>query len=201
MVVNWKNGNDVTIFRHDVIVKYVWRCLDSLVNFSYLPKFHVNIIIGSGVMSISFYKGLTRNPEIGNNPVRVLPNIWKLGQVKKKILAQTSRIRFYWILQNARVAPFTISELLRENNKGVKLPSPTQIRVKVIYFNVSLRFLKKSRKCVMRTSLLDRCCYLSNPVLSRDTNDWQKSEHLLMWISNFFIGKGMQEVFSYIAYR
>ena len=40
-----------------------------LVKVSYLPKFHVNIITGSGVMTISFYKGLTRNPEIGNTPV------------------------------------------------------------------------------------------------------------------------------------
>ena len=28
-----------------------------------------------------FYKGLTRNPEIGNIPVCVLPNIWRLEQV------------------------------------------------------------------------------------------------------------------------
>ena len=36
----------------------------SLVKFSYLPKFHVNIITGSGVMTIYFDKGLTRNPKI-----------------------------------------------------------------------------------------------------------------------------------------
>ena len=29
--------------------------------FSYCSKFHVNIITASGVMTISFYKGLTRN--------------------------------------------------------------------------------------------------------------------------------------------
>ena len=28
-----------------------------------------------------FYKGLIRNPEIGNTPVRILPNIWRLGPV------------------------------------------------------------------------------------------------------------------------
>ena len=32
-------------------------------------------------MTIFFYKGLTRNPEIGNTPVGVLPNIWRLGRV------------------------------------------------------------------------------------------------------------------------
>ena len=29
-----------------------------------------------------FYKGLTRTPEIGNTPVWVLPNIWRLEQVR-----------------------------------------------------------------------------------------------------------------------
>ena len=33
-------------------------------------------------MTISFYEGLTRNPEIGNTPVWVLSNIWRLGQVR-----------------------------------------------------------------------------------------------------------------------
>ena len=44
-----------------------------------LVKFHVNIITSSGVMTIFFSKGLTRNPEIGNTPVCVLPDIWRLG--------------------------------------------------------------------------------------------------------------------------
>ena len=35
-----------------------------------------------GVITVSFYKGLTRNPKIGNNPVLVLPNIGRLGRVK-----------------------------------------------------------------------------------------------------------------------
>ena len=68
----------------------------SLVMFNYKSKFHVNTIIGSGVMRISFYKGLTRNSEIGNTPMLVLPNIWAE-------------------LQNVRVTVFTIFELLREN--------------------------------------------------------------------------------------
>ena len=54
--------------------------------------FHVNIITASEVMTISFYKELTKNTEIKNTPVWVLPNIWKLGQVdtnvSNKILTQ-----------------------------------------------------------------------------------------------------------------
>ena len=67
LAVNWKNGNDVRIFRHDV-VNFLRRFL-SFVKLSYWFIFHVNIITRSGVMTNSFYKGLTRNPEIGNTPV------------------------------------------------------------------------------------------------------------------------------------
>ena len=58
------------------------RCFLALVKFSYCSKFHINIISGSGVMTTFFYKGLTRNPEIGNTPVWVLSNIWRLGRVR-----------------------------------------------------------------------------------------------------------------------
>ena len=37
---------------------------------------------GSGFMTIFIYKGLSRNPEIGNTLVCVLHNIWRLGQVR-----------------------------------------------------------------------------------------------------------------------
>ena len=77
---NPKNDNDVIIFRHDVNVNFFWRFV-SLVKFSYWSKFHVNIMTGSGIMTIFLCKGLTRNPEIGNTPVWVLSNIWRLGQV------------------------------------------------------------------------------------------------------------------------
>ena len=81
MARNPKKDKDVGIFRHDVNVKRFWRGFVFFVKFSYWSKFHINIIAGSGIMTIFFYKGLTRNPEIGNTPVWVLSNIWRLGQV------------------------------------------------------------------------------------------------------------------------
>ena len=54
---------------------------------SYRSMFHVNIFTGSGVMTILFYKRLTRIPEMGNTPVWVLPNIWRLGKLRKPHLA------------------------------------------------------------------------------------------------------------------
>ena len=76
-----KNDNDLRIFRHDVNVKLFWPFFLSIFNFSYWSKFHVNIITSSGLMTIFFYKGLTRNPEMENTPSWVLLNIWRLGQV------------------------------------------------------------------------------------------------------------------------
>ena len=81
LVKNPKNKNDATIFRHDVIVNFFRCCFVSLVKFSYWSKFDVNIITGSRIMTIFFYKELTSNPEIGNTPVLVLPDIWRLGRV------------------------------------------------------------------------------------------------------------------------
>ena len=46
-------------------------------------------------------------------------------------LAQMSLIKYYWMLQNARVTAFTVFELLRENQLGGgKITPPTQISVK-----------------------------------------------------------------------
>ena len=101
---NPKNDNGVTIFRHDVIVKFFWLCFVSLVKFSYWSKFHVNIIPGSGIITIFFYRGLTWNLEIGNTPVWVFANIWRLGQVmdtkfgtnlSNKILLNAAKFKGY----------------------------------------------------------------------------------------------------------
>ena len=62
--------------------KILWRGFISLVILSFLSKFHVNIITGSGAMTSFFYKELTRNPGIENTPVWVLLNVWRLEQVK-----------------------------------------------------------------------------------------------------------------------
>ena len=96
-----------------------------------LIKVSVNIITGSGVMTFSFYKGLTRNPEIGNTTVWVLPNIWTLGgKLEIPDLALTSLTECYWMLQNAAITAFNVSALLRENQQGGNPPDylETQIR-------------------------------------------------------------------------
>ena len=118
----------------EVIVNFFWLFFFSLVKFSYWSKFHVNIITGSGVMTISFYKRFTRNPEIGKNPRRSFAQYLETGASEWRIakLARTSLIKCYWILQNARVTAFTVSKLLRENQQEDEItrPPPTQIRIK-----------------------------------------------------------------------
>ena len=148
LVVNWKNDNDVTIFWHDAIVNFAWRRFVSLVKFSYWSKFYVNIITYSGVMTISFHKGLTRNPEIGNNPVCVLPNIWRLGQVRKtkfgtnvsnKMLmnpAQYQGCSFYrfWVIQEKpkRARWGTTQKIIAKAASSLNTESPSII---VFLFN------------------------------------------------------------------
>ena len=75
----WQWRHNFPTWRH---CQFFWHCFLSLAKFSYWSKFHVNIITGSGVTTISFYKGLTRNLEIGNTPVWILPNIWRLEGVR-----------------------------------------------------------------------------------------------------------------------
>ena len=97
LAINWKNDNDIIIFQHDVIVKLFWRCFVSLVKFSYLSNFNVNIITDSGIMTIFSYNGLTRNPEIRNNlRVRQLPeNHHTWSHTCAKILAYVTYVGKY----------------------------------------------------------------------------------------------------------
>ena len=97
---------------------FCWRFSVSLVKFSYWSKIHVNIITGSGVMTIFFYKRLTRNLEIRNTTICVSPNIWILGQLRDTKFGTNVLMNCYWILQNARVAAFVASGFLREKPTG-----------------------------------------------------------------------------------
>ena len=113
-----QDGNGVTVFLNDM-VKLFWRCFFSLVKFSCWSKFHVNIIVGSGVMTISFYKGLTRNSENGNTPSDFCPLSGDWDELGLPNLTRTPLIKCYWMLPNARVTAFTVY-LLKNNQEGGK---------------------------------------------------------------------------------
>ena len=104
-----------------------------LVKFSYWSKFHVNIITGSGVMPIFFYKGLTRNPEIRNTPVWFLANVWRLGRVRDTKFGKNVSNKM--LLNAAKCQGYSSYRLWVIKGKptgGVKLPPCTQIWVKKI---------------------------------------------------------------------
>ena len=67
-------------------------------------------------MTIFVYKGMTRNPEIRNTPVYVLPNIYRLSWVSDtKFGTNVSNEK---LLNATKVTAFTVSELLREHQQG-----------------------------------------------------------------------------------
>ena len=131
-------------------MSFFWRCFVSLVNFSYWSKFHVNIITGSGIMTIFFYKGWPeiRKSEIPLSDFCPISGDW--GELWIRNLAWLSLIECYWMLRNSKVTAFTVFELLREIQLGgIKLPPPprpTQIRVKfiIIHYHISLKLLISS---------------------------------------------------------
>ena len=104
-----------------------------LVKFRYWSKFYVNIITGSGIMTIFFYKGLTRNPEIRNNPVWVLPYTWRLELVmdtkigtilSNRILLNAAKFQGYSFYR------FWVIKGKPTRGGGKTTLPPTQIRVK-----------------------------------------------------------------------
>ena len=110
-------------------------------------------------MTIFFYKGLTRNPEIGNTPIWVLTKIWRLECFKDtKFDTNVSNE----MLQNAAKCQgysFCRFWVIQEKPTGVKLPpppSPTQIRVNT---KILLLPLPSERSCTYISKYRKFWCY------------------------------------------
>ena len=87
-------------------------------------------------MTIFFYKGLTRNPEIGNAHVWVFPNIWRLGRV-----IDTMNVSNRMLLNAKKIAGLQLLPFLsyyRKNQLGRGELPPTQIRVNTILLHKGL---------------------------------------------------------------
>ena len=125
---------------------FFWHCFVSLVRFSYWSKFHVNIITGSGVMTVLFYKGLTRNPEIRITLISVFPNIWRLGSVRDTkfctnvsngmdvVKCQGYSFYHFWVIKGK---PTVWSKIT---------PPPTQIKVKAIKYSIQHLHVQNQQK-------------------------------------------------------
>ena len=81
------------------------------------------LVTGSSFITISwlflvlwqffFYRGLTRKPGMGNTTVWVFSRSGDCDELGTPNLGPMSLIKCYWMLQNARVTTFTVSELLK----------------------------------------------------------------------------------------
>ena len=128
LAINRKNDNWVTIFDMTSSSSF-FTLFYFLVKFTCWSKFHVNIITGSRVMIIFFYKRLTRNLEIGNTPVWVLPNIWRLGQVRDTKF--DTDVSNEMLLNTAECQIYSFHRLwVIKVKQGVKVPPLPQISVK-----------------------------------------------------------------------
>ena len=86
----------------------------------YWSKFHLNIITGSGVMTIFVYKRLTKNQENVNTHSEFCPISGELRKRTIPNLVEMCLMKSYLLLQNARFIAFTASELLRENQWTIR---------------------------------------------------------------------------------
>ena len=110
-------------------LSFFWSCFDSLFKFSYWYKFQVNIFTSSGVTTISFYMGLTRNQEIGNTPVWVFHNIWRLGQVRNTKLG--TNVSNIMLLNAAKWQGYNFYRfyVIKGKSTGGTTPIPTQLLI------------------------------------------------------------------------
>ena len=130
----WTAPNWPKIQKITMTTQFFWHCFVSLVKFSYWSKFHVNIITGSGIMTIFFYKGLIRNPEI---PPSEFSQYLETGASYGYQIWQMFLINCDWMLQNSRVTAFTAFELLRENQLGGGITLPPKPDMCIIPINSS----------------------------------------------------------------
>ena len=84
-------------------------------------------------MTIFFHKGLTRNPEIRNTPMLVLPNIWRLKWVRDTKFGRNVSNK---MLLNAAVTSFIKGKSTGMMGDKISPPPPppplqTQIKIKI----------------------------------------------------------------------
>ena len=99
----WRWRHNFPKLRHRKIFLTLFYC-----SWQCFSRLHVNIITDSGVTTISFHKGLTRNLEIENTILWVLPNICRLGKFRNtkcnKMLLNASKCQGYifyrfWVIK------------------------------------------------------------------------------------------------------
>ena len=130
--------------------QYFWRCFVSLIKFSCSSKFHVNIITDSGVRQFSFIRDWPKIWKLEILPSEFCPISGNWDELEIPNLERMSLVKYYWMLQNARVTAFTVSELPTGMGEGGKMTPFThthththrEIRFKYVWPFVSMKGLK-----------------------------------------------------------
>ena len=130
---NRKNINDVTIYQHDVIVKIFNVTVFSLSILVIAPIFMSISLLVLELWQFSFIRAWRkiRKSEIPSS------EFWPISEDRNQLgipnLVRMSLLKSCWMLQNTRVTAFTVSELLRENQKRSKIfPHPHRLALTVL---------------------------------------------------------------------
>ena len=83
------------------------------------------------------------------------------GKLEKPNVAQMPLVKFYWMLHNARVTAFTVSELLRENQQGLIIFAKSSILDIQDCSSIKKRFQHR-RFPVNTETFLGRACFLEH---------------------------------------
>ena len=116
LAINRKKDNDATTRQNEVIVNFSWRYFVSLVKCTYcfMP-------ISSLILEWCQFSFIRDWPKIQKLEIPRLsfaqPISKDWDKLEIPVLLRMFLIKYYWMLQNASVTAFTVSELLRENQK------------------------------------------------------------------------------------
>ena len=124
LALNWKNGNGVTIFQNKSSSNFFDVVLFLLSSLVTRPSF---MPISSLALELWSFPFIRDWPEIRKweiPPSEICPMSGDWGELGIPNLARTSLTKCYWMLQNSRVTTLSVSELLRKNQQGIKLPLP-----------------------------------------------------------------------------
>ena len=117
LAIDWKNGNDVIIIWHDVIVKLFWWSVFLSSSLFTGPSF---MSISSLVLVLWQFSFIRDWPEIRKleiPPSGFCPISGDWDKLGTQNLARIFQLKCYRILQNTRVTAFTVFELLYKNQQ------------------------------------------------------------------------------------
>ena len=127
LTINWKNENDVTVCWHDVIVYFfdvVLLLLSSLVTGPSFMSISPQLL---ELWQFSFVRDWSEIRKSEIPPSEFCPISGDWGKLGTSNLAQMSRMKCFWMQQNAWYTAFTVSESLSVNQQrgtGGLSPSP-----------------------------------------------------------------------------